>query len=109
MTPDAIRIGRGRGGEVGVEGPLDDLARRLLRRAGFLFEPSLRGHWVRLPFDRGRGWENERATWAAQMLSAARYAVYLDPALDAHSTPPATPLRPPTMTAQTPPPRAPHR
>ncbi|MFJ8794587.1 hypothetical protein [Streptomyces sp. NPDC102462] len=111
-TSDAIRIDRGQGGEVDVVGPLDDLAGRLLRRAGFLFEPTLRGHWVRLPFDMGRDWENERATWAAQMLAAARYPVCLDPALDTHRTPHATPsgpVRSPAVTVQTPSPRKPRR
>ncbi|MFP8959208.1 hypothetical protein ACLIYP_01355 [Streptomyces nanhaiensis] len=111
MRPDSesIRITRGRGGEVEVEfdGAFDSFAADVLRRAGFLFEPSLRGHWIRLPFDMGEEWENEHATWAAEMLTAARYRVDLDPSL---RTPPsdAAPtttsrLTRTAMTAQPPP------
>ncbi|MFC4606921.1 hypothetical protein ACFO9E_03665 [Streptomyces maoxianensis] len=111
-STEPISITRGQGGEVEVEGVLDSLAADVLRRAGFLFEPTLRGHWIRLPFDMGRDWENERATWAAEMLSAARYPVRLDPDLRA-DTPeqagPSRPARPPTMTAQAPPGRQPRR
>ncbi|MGJ5751611.1 hypothetical protein FB563_4044 [Streptomyces puniciscabiei] len=106
MTAEPIRILRGQGSEVEVEGPLDPLAADILRRAHFLFQPALRGYWIRLPFDMGRDWENEHATWAAQMLTAARYAVDLDPDLRAdtpeQAAPPA-PARPPVMTAQAPP------
>ncbi|MEU9246973.1 hypothetical protein [Streptomyces sp. NPDC048385] len=106
MTSEPIRITRGEGGEVEVEGRYDAFAAEVLRRAGFLFEPSLRGYWIRLPFDLGRDWENEHASWAAEMLSAARYPVRLDP--DLHISPPgqSTPSAPklrPAMTAQAPP------
>lgn len=105
MSPDRepIRIIRGPGGEVEVHGPLDAFAGDILRRAGFLFEPSLRGHWIRLMFDMGRDWENEHATWAAEMLTAARYPVHLGPDLRAdvpERSAPAGPARPPAMTAQ---------
>ncbi|MFD7320594.1 hypothetical protein ACFV9D_05805 [Streptomyces sp. NPDC059875] len=108
MTPDTgqISITRGRGGEVEVDGSIDSFAGDVLRRAGFLFEPSLSGHWIRLPFDTGVGWENERATWAAEMLTAARYPVHLAPELHrdtAGAIVPAGPARPPAMTAQAPP------
>ncbi|MEU5083732.1 MULTISPECIES: hypothetical protein [Streptomyces] len=109
MTPDdeTIRITRGQGGEVEVSGRIDAVAKEVLLRAGFLFLPALRGRvWVRLPFDLGRDWENRHATWAAGMLSTARYRVHLDP--DLRYTPPdepATPARPPAMTAQAPPSR----
>lgn len=73
---ERIRIARGRGGQVEATGPLDPLAAALLRRAGFLS-----GQWVRLPFDMGGEWENEHASWAADMLTAARYPLTLDPAL----------------------------
>ncbi|OKI09415.1 hypothetical protein A6A06_01530 [Streptomyces sp. CB02923] len=114
MTPDAeaISITRGQGGQVEAEGALDPLARDVLSRAGFLFEPSLRGPWVRLPFDMGRGWENEHASWAAEMLSAARYPVRLDPDLRHDAPAPVVasgPRRPAAMTAQPPPGRAPRR
>ncbi|MEE1838053.1 hypothetical protein [Streptomyces sp. SP17KL33] len=75
---EPIRISRGQGGEVEVEGSYDRFAADILARAGFLTFPTLRGRWVRLPFDLGRVWENEHATWAAQMLAAARYPVHLD-------------------------------
>ncbi|MFI8308756.1 hypothetical protein ACIF80_36200 [Streptomyces sp. NPDC085927] len=111
MSPDSgpIHIARGRGGEVDVEGSLDAFAGQILLRAGFLFEPSLRGHWIRLPFDMGRDWENERSTWAAEMLTAARYAVHLDPGLDTRPTPLVTssgpdrtpPAMPPQRTTTT--------
>ncbi|WP_345279369.1 hypothetical protein [Streptomyces gulbargensis] len=88
VADDTIEIARRPGGEVDVAGPLDDLAVALLKRAGFLTEPTLRGLWVRLPFDMGRSWENERGRWAAEMLGAARYPVVLDDSLrptSAHS------------------------
>ncbi|MFE4017979.1 hypothetical protein ACFXPZ_11280 [Streptomyces sp. NPDC059101] len=107
MSTEPIRITRGgQGGEVEVEGTLDSLAADVLRRAGFLFQPTLRGHWIRLPFDMGRDWENEHATWAEQILTAAHYPVHLDPELRADATEqaaPSKPARPPTMTAQAPP------
>ncbi|MFG2563589.1 hypothetical protein [Streptomyces sp. NPDC048496] len=53
-APEPIRITRGRGCEVDVEGAFDAFDGQILLRAGFLFEPSLRGHWIRLPFDMGR-------------------------------------------------------
>ncbi|PJN35823.1 hypothetical protein CG747_36430 [Streptomyces sp. CB02959] len=106
MSTEPIRITRGQGGEVEVEGTLDLLAADVLRRAGFLFQPTLRGHWIRLPFDLGRDWENEHATWAEQMLTAARYPVHLDPDLRTgtlEQAAPPGPVRPPAMTAQVPP------
>ncbi|MFE4613362.1 hypothetical protein ACFRK5_34240 [Streptomyces niveus] len=92
MTPGAerIRITRGRGGQVEATGPLDPLAASLLRRAGFLTFPTLSGQWVRLPFDMGGEWENEHASWAADMLTAARYPLTLDPALRAGPQPTAS-------------------
>ncbi|WP_329074939.1 hypothetical protein [Streptomyces niveus] len=85
MTPGAerIRIVRGPGGQVEALGRLDTLAASLLRRAGFLTFPTLSGQWVRLPFDMGGEWENEHASWAADMLTAARYPITLDPTLRA--------------------------
>ncbi|GGS92849.1 hypothetical protein GCM10010254_10970 [Streptomyces chromofuscus] len=103
MSDEAIRITRGRGGEVEVAGTFDAFAADVLRRAGFLFEPSLRGHWIRLPFDLGRDWENEHATWAAEMLTAARYPVHLDPDLRVPRPGQSTPKRPSAMTTQAPP------
>lgn len=103
MSDAAIRIARGLGGEVEVDGPVDAFAASVLARAGFDTYPTLRGVWIRLPFDLGRRWENEHATWAAEMLTAARYTVDLAPDLlpapDSASAPP--PRRAKTaMTAQ---------
>lgn len=83
MTKDTtiISITRGRGGQVEAEGPIDALASALLDRAGFIRQPTLRGTWHRLPFDMGEEWENKHASYAADMLRAARYAIRLDPAL----------------------------
>lgn len=109
MTPAStpITIARRRGGEVEVEGALDSFAGDILRRAGFLFEPSLRGHWIRLPFDLGQAWENQHATWAAEMLRAARYRVDLDPSLRMSASRPVPPessrVQRAAMTAQVPP------
>ncbi|MER5782645.1 hypothetical protein ABT104_13095 [Streptomyces mobaraensis] len=81
MSGEPIRISRGPGGEVEVDGVLDAFAAAVLARAGFESWPTLRGSWIRLPFDMGRDWENEHAGWAADMLTAARYTVILDPSL----------------------------
>lgn len=111
MTAGAerIRITRGRGGQVEATGPLDTLATTLLRRAGFQALPTLSGQWVRLPFDMGGEWENEHASWAADMLTAARYPLTLDPTLRTgpQSTAPGNtrPVTPPGSTA----PAAQHR
>ncbi|MFL0025930.1 hypothetical protein ACJBCE_23705 [Streptomyces sp. NBUL23] len=81
MNGEPIRIIRGRGGQVEVEGAIDAFAASVLARAGFATYPTLQGAWIRLPFDLGRTWENEHSTWAAEMLTAARYNVDLDPDL----------------------------
>ncbi|MFE9601578.1 hypothetical protein [Streptomyces hokutonensis] len=104
MSDAAIRITRGPGGEVEVDGPVDAFAASVLARAGFDTSPMLRGVWIRLPFDLGRRWENEHATWAAEMLTAARYTVDLDPGLrpapDSASAPPPPRRAKTAMTAQ---------
>ncbi|WP_371551363.1 hypothetical protein OG266_38325 [Streptomyces sp. NBC_00554] len=113
MSDEPIRITRGQGGEVDVEGAVDGFAASVLKHAGFDTYPTLRGVWIRLPFDLGRTWENEHATWAAEMLTAARYSVDLDPDLRNSPPPgpaaPSAPLRAKAMTAQPPPPTAPRR
>ncbi|MFJ9033625.1 hypothetical protein ACIRQP_35005 [Streptomyces sp. NPDC102274] len=81
MNSDPIRILRGQGGQVEIEGPLDAYAAGTLKRAGFMTFPTLYGQWVRLPFDMGEAWENEHASWAADMLTTAHYPVELDPSL----------------------------
>jgi hypothetical protein len=106
MTSEPIRITRGEGGEVEVEGPYDAFAASILARAGFETYPTLRGQWIRLPFDLGRTWENEHASWAAEMLMAARYSVHLDPDLRVSrpgQSAPSAPTHRPAMTAQVPP------
>ncbi|MEU3009023.1 hypothetical protein [Streptomyces sp. NPDC006863] len=105
-APDLIRITRGRGGQVEVEGSVDSLAGQLLARAGFLSEPALGGRWIRLPFDMGTDWENARATWAAHMLSAARFPVELGPELSPRTFGTAQPA---AMSTQSLPPRTPKR
>lgn len=107
--PDPIRIARRPGGEVDVEGSFDDFAGQILQRAGFFAVPTLRGPWIRLPFDMGSAWENDHSTWAAEMLAAARYTVDLDPGLNTRTTTSSGVARPPAMTAQAPPHRAPRR
>ncbi|MCW8379802.1 hypothetical protein [Streptomyces justiciae] len=113
VAPDSqpLRIVRGQGGEVEVTGRIDGFAGDVLRRAGFLFEPSLRGVWIRLPFDLGRARENDRASWAAEMLTAARYHVELAP--DLHAAAPGATARTgtvrPATTAAAPPGRPPRR
>ncbi len=92
MDDASIRIVRERGGEVEVTGPVEPLAMELLLRAGFLAQPTLRGPWIRLPFDMGETWENDRAQWAADMLRTARYPVLLDSSLSS-APPPAPPYR----------------
>ncbi|MFJ9085771.1 hypothetical protein ACIRL3_25450 [Streptomyces sp. NPDC102384] len=113
MSDEPIRITRGQGGEVDVDGPVDTFAASVLTRAGFDTYPQLHGVWIRLPFDLGRAWENEHATWAADMLTAARYRVDLDPDLQtapAGRSASSTPLRTKTaMTVQPPPAGAPGR
>ncbi|MGC0405277.1 hypothetical protein RKD27_007921 [Streptomyces sp. SAI-126] len=113
VTPgtEPIRIVRERGGEVEVTGHIDAFASDVLRRAGFRSEPTLCSVWIRLPFDMGHVWENDRASWAAEMLTAARYHVELAPDLHAAvpgPTAPTGPVRPATTTAA-PPGRPPRR
>ncbi|MEV0446064.1 hypothetical protein AB0I84_29305 [Streptomyces spectabilis] len=105
VNTEPIRIARKRGGEVEVEGPVDELAAQLLDRAGFIFRPTLSGVWIRLCFDTGQERENRRATHAARMLSAAGYLVDLDPSLlpAAGHCSPAYGWPPRTTVAATPP------
>ena len=107
-----IHICRGPGGEVDVTGEVDAFAREVLVRAGFLIMPAVRGEWIRLPFDCGVKWENEHASWAADMLTAARYPVRLGSSLHVErpgSAAPASSVRPPVMAAQAPPARGSRR
>ncbi|MDT0568590.1 hypothetical protein RM704_14125 [Streptomyces sp. DSM 3412] len=113
MSDEAIHITRGLGGEVEVDGPVDAFAARVLARAGFDTYPTLRGVWIRLPFDLGHTWENEHATCAAEMLTAALYSVDLDPDLcptpAAVSAPPTLRRTKTAMTAQPSPAGTPQR
>lgn len=114
MSPSLISITRRRGGQVEVEGPVDVFASAVLIRAGFQTFPVLGGVWIRLPFDLGLAQENARASWAADMLAAARYEITLDPSLRAGPSPSGRPsgaaltptaASPPLTEAPTPRPR----
>lgn len=108
-SPEPIRIARAKDGHVEVDGAFDAFAGHILLRAGFLSVPSLNGRSIRLPLDMGRSWENEQATWAAQMLATAHYPVRLDPSLDRRLAPPGQlsgPTRAPAMAGQARPTRA---
>ncbi|MGQ4484288.1 hypothetical protein ACN6LM_002616 [Streptomyces sp. SAS_281] len=113
MNGEPISIIRGRGGQVEVEGAVDAFASSVLARAGFDTYPTLQGVWIHLPFDLGRTWENEHATWAAEMLVAARYNVDLDQDLRAAgppaSAPPAQRRTKAAMTVQSAPPASSRR
>jgi hypothetical protein len=101
FTSSVIRIRRGAGGEVEADGEIDKLASDVLRHAGFLSEPTLRGVWIRLPFDMGRAWENAHAARASQMLTAVGYAVDLNAGLVTASLA-GTPPQPPSSAIQPP-------
>ncbi|MEV3857576.1 hypothetical protein AB0J38_25015 [Streptomyces sp. NPDC050095] len=77
-----VTITRDPTGNVTAEGG-DRLAHDLLRHAGFQIETSIRTFWFRLPWDMGETRENQMASHAARMLTAAGYHVHLDPALAA--------------------------
>ncbi|WP_202121489.1 hypothetical protein [Streptomyces sp. BA2] len=81
MSDEAIRIARGLGGEVEVDGPVDAFAASVLKRAGFDRYPTPRAVWIRLPFHLGTPGRTNTPTWAAEMLTAARCGVDLDPDL----------------------------
>ncbi|MFD1660212.1 hypothetical protein ACFSL4_18910 [Streptomyces caeni] len=87
----AIRIARRPTSGVTAEGG-DAFAATLLERAGFVPQSSIRQSWYRLHYDMGEDYENEKATHAYEMLTAARYPVVIDPSLrlrnDRTGTPP---------------------
>lgn len=68
----------------------DSLAVMLLDRAGFPYVNDWHGPRHRLPTSMPRHEQVATASHAAEMLRAARYAVELDPALDASSADPQT-------------------
>ncbi|MEV5468015.1 hypothetical protein AB0N37_20625 [Streptomyces griseoincarnatus] len=76
----AIRITRRPTSGVTAEGG-DAFAATLLERAGFIPQSSIRQSWYRLHYDMGEDYENEKATYAYEMLTAARYPVVIDPSL----------------------------
>ncbi|MFF7262200.1 hypothetical protein ACFZCL_18205 [Streptomyces sp. NPDC008159] len=78
-TP-AIRIARRPTSGVTAEGG-DAFAATLLERAGFIPQSSIRQSWYRLHYDMGKDYENEKATYAYEMLSAVGYPVVIDPSL----------------------------
>jgi hypothetical protein len=87
----AIRIARRPTSGVTAEGG-DAFAATLLERAGFISQSSIRQSWYRLHYDIGEDYENKKATYAYEMLTAARYPVVIDPSLllrnDGTGTPP---------------------
>ncbi|MEV1026657.1 hypothetical protein [Streptomyces sp. NPDC050264] len=80
LTPPDITITREHDGNVIAEGG-DELARTLLKRAGFQYEQAIRSFWYRLPWDMGEKRENEMASHAAQLLTAVGYRVDIAPDL----------------------------
>ncbi|MFF7393199.1 hypothetical protein ACFZAE_32760 [Streptomyces scabiei] len=78
-TP-SIRIARHPTSGVTAEGG-DAFAATLLERAGFIPQSSIRQSWYRLHYDMGEDYENEKATYAYEMLSAVGYPVVIDPSL----------------------------
>ncbi|MEU3692351.1 hypothetical protein [Streptomyces narbonensis] len=79
-TPPDVVITRHPTGNVTAEGG-DELAFTLLKRAGFVIETTPRSFWYRLPWDMGEARENQMASHAATMLTAAGYRVGLGPDL----------------------------
>ncbi|QFQ99345.1 hypothetical protein F9278_27935 [Streptomyces phaeolivaceus] len=88
-TP-TIHIARHPTSGVTAEGS-DAFAATLLERAGFIPQSSIRQSWYRLPYDMGEDYENEKATFAYEMLTAARYPVVIDPSLRLRNPGTATP------------------
>jgi hypothetical protein len=79
----AIHITRRPTSGVTAEGA-DAFAATLLERADFIPQSSIRQSWYRLHYDMSENYENERATYAYEMLTAARYPVVIDPSLLLH-------------------------
>jgi len=79
-TPHDVVITRHPTGDVTAEGG-DELAVTLLKRAGFVIETTPLSFWYRLPWDMGEVRENQMASHAARMLTAAGYRVDLSPDL----------------------------
>lgn len=75
-----IRIDRRPTSGVTAEGG-DALAATLLKRAGFVPQSSIHQSWYRLHYDMGADYENEKATYAYEMLTAARCLVVINPSL----------------------------
>lgn len=79
-------------GSIVAEGARDDLSAALLKHAEFQQIEDWYGRRHRLSSDTPAGHDAAAATHAAKMLSAARYTVGLDPALNASGAPgPALP------------------
>ncbi|MFB7666907.1 hypothetical protein ACFC1R_23655 [Kitasatospora sp. NPDC056138] len=82
MLPSpALRIVNEPGAGVIAEGSWDELSGALLHRAGFLPVSTIRSSWWRVPHDLEPAEENEIATHAYEMLTAARYEVSIAPEL----------------------------
>ncbi|WP_371602243.1 hypothetical protein OG345_04930 [Streptomyces sp. NBC_01220] len=88
-------------GSVSAKGATDDLAAMLLKHAGFQQIEDWYGRRHRLPTTTPPPIRAATATYAAEMLRAARYGVDLDPSLDTtRMTTPANPLGPYTAGAE---------
>ncbi|MGK4579604.1 hypothetical protein [Kitasatospora sp. HPMI-4] len=82
MPPSpALRIVNEPGAGVIAEGSWDELSGALLSRAGFLPVSTVRSSWWRVPYDLEPAEQNEIATHAYDMLTAARYEVSIAPEL----------------------------
>lgn len=86
MHTDPIRITKRYGAGLIAEGPHDELAAALLRRAGFLPISTPRSSWWRAPYDLDTAEENEIASAAYDMLTSARYPVTIAPELRSRPT-----------------------
>ncbi|MFJ9085446.1 hypothetical protein ACIRL3_23795 [Streptomyces sp. NPDC102384] len=79
-APSTVTITREQDGNVIAEGG-DELATTLLKRAGFIYEQSIRAFWYRLPWDMSEQRENQMASHAARMLTSVGYRVEVSPDL----------------------------
>lgn len=86
MPTSPIRISHEPGAGLIAEGPNDELAAALLRRAGFLPVSTPGSSWWRSPYDLEPAEESEIASAAYDILSAARYEVTIAPGLRSQPT-----------------------
>ncbi|OKI45429.1 hypothetical protein A6A29_32100 [Streptomyces sp. TSRI0281] len=101
MLAPSITITTEPSGSVSAKGASDDLSATLLKHAGFQQIEDWYGRRHRLPTTTPPPIRAATATYAAEMLRAARYGVDLDPSLDTgRVTTPANPLGPYTAGAE---------